>query len=162
MQPVCWTIRGLRNPTAGSGNGCLWPTATYAGACPGRRKPPAVVIFLPGYSAPVNIYFETFSRLRAEGYAVAALDWPGQAGSSRGTDNPEKIHARSLDGHVDAGLSVVAEVLQRFPERPIHLVGLSMGAQIGTRMLANEPGLFASAALITPAYGLYDNRPQRG
>lgn len=121
-------------------------------------NPRAVVLFLPGYSAPLEIYFETFSRLNAEGFAVVGLDWPGQGSSSRGTNNPQKIHATSLDGHVAVAEAVSRELDRRFAEVPRLLVGLSMGAQLGTR-LASGSGRYRAAALITPAYALADGRP---
>ena len=119
----------------------------------------AVVLFLPGYSAPLELYFEAFSILREAGYAVVAMDWPAQGASSRGTSNPQKIHATSrLDGHVAAAEAISREMDRRFAGVPRMLVGLSMGAQLGTRLVSGS-GRFEAAALITPAYGLANGRP---
>ncbi|MEM7763829.1 MAG: alpha/beta hydrolase [Pseudomonadota bacterium] len=119
----------------------------------------ATVIFLPGLSAPLEVYFETFSRLRDEGFNVLAMDWPGQGGSTRGSDDPQKIHARSLTGHVDALDLLLTETLDVTASQPQFLVGLSMGAQLGTRLLARGEHTFDAAALITPAYAIYGGRP---
>lgn len=96
----------------------------------------ATVVFLPGLSAPLEVYFETFSRLRAEGFNVLAMDWPGQGGSTRGSDDPQKIHATTLTGHVDALDLLLGQTLDGASSQPQLLVGLSMGAQLGTRLLA--------------------------
>ncbi len=120
--------------------------------------PKAVVYFLPGYSAPLEIYLETFTLLNVAGYAVVAIDWPGQGGSERGSENPQKIHATSLDGHVLAAADVLVEARALYPGKPTLLVGLSMGAQLGTRLLAAAQS-FGAAALITPAFDLADGRP---
>ncbi|MEM9171674.1 MAG: alpha/beta hydrolase [Pseudomonadota bacterium] len=121
--------------------------------------PQAVVLFLHGYSAPIEIYYESLTRLMNAGFAVAAMDWPGQGGSSRGSASAQKIHATTLDGHVDAARAVSAEVRQQFSDLPMLLSGLSLGAHLGTRLLATEPGLYQAAALVTPAYDLYPGRP---
>lgn len=127
----------------------------------GPADPRAVVLFLPGYSAPLEIYFETFSRLVAEGYAVVGMDWPGQGGSTRGADNPQKIHATSLDGHVAAAQALSRELDRKYAGVPRLLVGLSMGAQLGTRLVSGS-GRYRAAALVTPAYALAGGRPNAG
>lgn len=119
----------------------------------------AAVFFLPGLSAPMEIYHEAYTRLVEAGYAVVALDWPGQGASARGSAHPEKIHARSLDGHLAAADAVLAELQRRYPEQPVLLVGLSMGAQLGARLIAERPDTFTAAALVTPALGIYGDRP---
>ena len=56
-----------------------WP------APPGRK---GTVCLFPGRAEFIEKYFETVRDLRARGFAVAALDWRGQGGSSGycGTD----------------------------------------------------------------------------
>lgn len=124
------------------------------------EDPVGVVFFLPGLSAPMEVYFEAFSRFRREGYSVVAMDWPGQAGSSRGSRHPQKIHAESLDGHVEAARDLMAKSFTVDDGSPTLLVGLSMGAQLGARVIATSPKQqFNAAALITPAFGIYNGRP---
>ena len=118
----------------------------------------AAVLFLPGYSAPLEIYFETFSALTASGYTVIAMDWPGQGGSSRGSEHPEKIHAWSLDGHVQAATDVVDRASDIIGDLPLLMSGLSMGANLGARVLA-ERNDFVAAALVTPMFGIYGDGP---
>ncbi|MEL7310217.1 MAG: alpha/beta hydrolase [Pseudomonadota bacterium] len=156
----------LRQPQFATPSGWQWESLDVGSAGTVRwghaspDDPKGLVVFLPGYSAPLNIYFESFSRMVAAGYAVGGLDWPSQGGSSRPTDNPQKIHAASLDGHVDAGLAVQGALREQYPDVPVFVVGLSMGAQLGTRMLAAPGGeAVSAAALITPAYGIYGDRP---
>lgn len=147
-------------------SGWQWQRAAIEGAGEVRwghatpENPKGLVVFLPGYSAPLNIYFESLSRMMSAGYAVGGLDWPNQGGSSRPLDNPNKMYAKSFDGHVAAGLAVQRALFEQYPGVPVFLVGLSMGAQLGTRMLSDTDSEgVAAAALITPAYGIYGGRP---
>lgn len=125
----------------------------------GPATPRAVVLFFPGYSAPLEIYFESFTRMLDVGYAVIAMDWPGQGGSSRGSTNLQKIHATSLDGHVDAARILDSATRDLYAADLRIVVALSMGAQLGARVIAAQDEPFAAAALITPAFGLYGGRP---
>jgi lysophospholipase len=52
------------------------------------------VVLLQGRAEFVEKYYETVAQLLARGFAVAAMDWRGQAGSARQLKNPRK-------GHVD-------------------------------------------------------------
>lgn len=109
------------------------------------------VYLLPGYSAPIEIYFETLRELTAEGFGVLALDWPSQGGSSRPLEDVEKIHAESLDAHLSAARDVWQAVQ---PQGPLFMLASSMGGQLGTRLLQADDDMFQAAVLITPAYGL--------
>ena len=77
--PAGWDWETLNTATAGT---VRWGHVSPA-------EPKGLVVFLPGYSAPLNIYFESFSRMVEAGYAVGGLDWPSQGGSSRPTNNLE-------------------------------------------------------------------------
>ncbi|MEO0576775.1 MAG: alpha/beta hydrolase [Pseudomonadota bacterium] len=144
--------------------GWQWETlATAAGDVrwghAGPAAPRGVVLFFPGYSAPLEIYFESFTRILNAGYAVIAMDWPGQGGSSRGSANPQKIHATSLDGHVNAALMLDSVTRDLYSSGQRIVVALSMGAQLGARVIAADEAPFTAAALITPAFGLYGGGP---
>ena len=52
------------------------------------------VVLLQGRAEYIEKYYETIAQLLARGFAVAAMDWRGQAGSARLLKNPRK-------GHVD-------------------------------------------------------------
>ncbi|MFK8053383.1 MAG: alpha/beta fold hydrolase [Woeseiaceae bacterium] len=156
------TLAVFDNPAFGLPDGWQWDEfVTPAGKIRwGRTDPEApkgTVFFLTGLSAPLEVYFESFSRFRDEGYSVIAMDWPGQGGSSRGSQHPTKIHAVSLDGHVEAAAMLSAAVIE--PGASNFLVGLSMGAQLGARVAAESPDRFDAAALITPAFAIYGGRP---
>ncbi|MEO1580967.1 MAG: alpha/beta hydrolase [Pseudomonadota bacterium] len=149
-KPEDWTTRELKVDGAG----------TVRIGLGSQFAPTGVVVFFPGYSAPLNIYYESFTRLMDEGYAVVGIDWPSQGGSARPLANPQKIHATSLDPHVTAGRAAIRTAREVYPNLPVFVVGLSMGAQLGTRVLATADGdSVTAAALITPAYGLYGDRP---
>lgn len=109
------------------------------------------VVLFPGFSAPIEIYFETLRELAQDGYGVIAFDWPSQGGSSRPLKDHDKIHAETMDGH----LAAAEAVLSRFEgSGPLYMLASSMGSQLGTRYLAAHPNAFDAAIHITPAYGL--------
>lgn len=121
------------------------------GAIDPTQKDKGSIVLLPGYSAPIEIYFETLRELRSDGFGVIALDWPSQGGSSRPLAEREKIHTLSMDSHLEAARAVLARSKN---QGPFYMLASSMGGQLGTRLLAGEPDLFKAAVLITPAYGL--------
>lgn len=116
-------------------------------AVPGK----GYVVLFPGYSAPIEIYFETLRELIDDGYGILAFDWPSQGGSSRPLNAHDKIHAETMDGHLRAA----KEVLQTLDgDGSLYLLASSMGGQLGTRYMAAHEDEFDAAILITPAYGL--------
>ena len=106
------------------------------------------VCVFPGRSEFLEKYFEVFGELRRRGFAVAALDWRGQGGSSR----PGSI---SLKGHVkdfaqyqeDLTLFMNEVVLPDCPP-PYYALGHSMG---GTVLLhaATQKGCWFSRMVLT-------------
>ncbi len=54
----------------------------YGVASP-RSAPSGIVVILPGYGEPAEVWFETASNLIARGHTVWILDRPGQGGSAR-------------------------------------------------------------------------------
>lgn len=141
QEPENWTWKTL------SGD---FGTIRYGGMAetvPGKGH----VVLFPGYSAPIEIYFETLRELGEDGYGVMAFDWPSQGGSSRPLEARDKIHAETMDGHLAAAEAVLA-MLEG--DGPLYLLASSMGGQLGTRYLASHKDVFDAAVLITPAYGL--------
>ncbi len=74
-----------------------------------------VCVLLNGQTEFIEKYFEVIDELRGRGFAVASLDWRGQGGSARATDDPRKGYVKDfaeydegsanpdgLDRHADA------------------------------------------------------------
>ncbi|GGK18999.1 alpha/beta fold hydrolase [Salinarimonas ramus] len=122
--------------------------------------PWATVVLLPGFTEFIEAYHETMRELLEAGIAVFAMDWPGQGGSGRYLDDPEKAHARGFEAHV-ADLRTFMEtiVLPAETPRPLTLVGHSMGGHLATRFLEDAPGLVDAAALSAPAYAVGVDSP---
>ena len=75
-------------------------------------------------------YFETIGQLLARGFAVAALDWRGQAGSARQLKNPHKGHIDDFSLYERDLNAFVTEVLGPSCPRPWFGLCHSMGAAI--------------------------------
>src|SRR5262249_41383938 len=54
------------------------------------------VCIFPGRTEYIEKYFEVVGELRRRGFAVAALDWRGQGGSSRLTRDPLRGHINNF------------------------------------------------------------------
>jgi lysophospholipase len=76
---MAWAVDGIRLRTA------RWVPQTASRG---------TVVVLQGRAEYIEKYYETIAQLLARGFAVAAMDWRGQAGSARQLKNPRK-------GHVD-------------------------------------------------------------
>ena len=82
-----------------------------------------VVCFLHGVGEHIGRYPPFAEVLTAEGYILAGFDQRG-FGKSEG----RRGHVSSLDEYFDDIDSFLAEVRQQFPNKPLFLIGLSMGA----------------------------------
>jgi lysophospholipase len=88
------------------------------------------VVLLQGRAEYIEKYYETVAQLLARGFAVAALDWRGQAGSARQLKNPRKGHVDDFSLYERDLNALVDDVLG--PSCPQPWFGLchSMGAAI--------------------------------
>ena len=98
--------------------------------------------------------------MRGRGFAVAALDWRGQGGSSRTLADPLKVHIGSFTEY-DADLSAFVEQVVLPLSSSVYggrareggeLIALahSMGAHILLRGLHANPDLFSAAVMTAP------------
>lgn len=104
------------------------------------------VLLVPGFTGSKEDYIAILAPLAARGWRVAAMDLPGQGSAPalgpRGSHSPE-----SLAGSV-------AEVADRFcPDRPVHLVGHSMGGLVTRAMLLAHPDRVASWTIMCSGPG---------
>ena len=100
-----------------------------------------VVVLLPGASLGMFVFDALVSRLVARGYRVLRYDLYGRGFSDRpeGEYGPERFERQLLG---------VLEALE--PRRPVHLVGIALGALIGVLFTARHPERVRSLGLIAP------------
>ncbi len=99
-----------------------WPSSL-------RERRGTVCVF-PGRSEFIEKYFEVVGELRRRGFAVAALDWRGQGGSSRPLRNPLKGHVRRFADYDDDLARFMTEVVLPDCPPPYFALGHSMGATV--------------------------------
>jgi lysophospholipase len=93
------------------------------------------LLFLPGRGDAYEKYLETLAHWHAQGWAVTAIDWRGQAGSGR-------LGADTVTGHVGDfadWLADLAAFWRRWTDErpgPHVLAGHSMGGHLALRAVA--------------------------
>ena len=117
---------------------------------------------LPTQSGPVYLELD-WARAKAEtvlllhGMGSCGEDWLLQRVELRGSyhllslDLPGHGHSRKLAGWPSVGsLAHVAQeaILRWAPTRPVHLLGLSLGAAVSLQLLVDHPQLIRSAVLV--------------
>ena len=120
----------------------------------GLEDAAAVVLFVPGFTSTAELYAETYADWRADGFGVAALDLPGQGGSERRADDPEKpwAHPHSANVLHAYGRAVRDGVraLAAMTDAPIVLVGESLGGHAALRAAADHDLPLAALVLEVP------------
>lgn len=129
----------------------LWPAT--AG---GRR---GTVCVFQGRAEYIEKYFETIADLRRRGFAVAAMDWRGQGGSSRRLRNRRKGHVEDFaDYDDDLELFMTEFVLPDCPP-PYFALAHSMGGNILLRSATRRDCWFERMVLSAPMLGLANDKP---
>ena len=103
-------------------------------------KGAAPVVLLHAVSLDLT-YWDAQFRALSQTHDVVAFDWPSHG------------HSGPLTGEVSfAGLAeVLAAVIERTVQEPVHVIGLSMGSMVAQRFALNHPGLVCSLCLIGSA-----------
>jgi pimeloyl-ACP methyl ester carboxylesterase/glyoxylase-like metal-dependent hydrolase (beta-lactamase superfamily II) len=100
-----------------------------------------VVILVHGFSVPYYIWDSTFEALAAAGFRVIRFDLFGRGYSDRpATDYDGALYERQVGDLIDA-----LEL-----ERPVDLIGLSMGGAVVMRFAANQSELVRKIVLVDP------------
>jgi pimeloyl-ACP methyl ester carboxylesterase len=110
-------------------------------------RPP--ILFVHGLGGESLDWVDVALQLK-DSFDCSALDLPGFAHSPPPPGN---------DLSLDRLASTVTEVARTF-NRPVHLVGNSLGGAVAVRVAAEDPELVASLTLVAPA--LPDLRPRPG
>jgi len=114
----------------------------------------AVVVLVHGFIEHSGRYAQMAEQLNDQGYAVYALDLRGH-GRSRG----EPVFVRSFDEYLDDLEVFVQSVRRREPDRPLFILGHSMGGTIAARFAAQRQpdvqGLILSAPAVMVGKGVF-------
>jgi lysophospholipase len=108
------------------------------------------MVILPGFRETAEKYFEVCNEMLKKGFEVWVMDWRGQGGSERFLkDNPQKAHHEGYDEQIET-LHEFTQNVMPLSDKPLIMVGHSMGAHIGLRYLKEHEGVFDSALLSSP------------
>ncbi len=118
----------------------------------------AVVVFLHGFTEHAGRYADLAAGLNSHGYAVYAPDLRGH-GRSEG----ERVFVRSIDGYLPDVRLYLQQVRRQEPDRPLFLIGHSMGGTIAALMAIegeldddlNVAGLVLSAPAVVVGGGVF-------
>lgn len=115
------------------------------------RPPKAVVLLFNGLTEFLEKYQEVADDLIARGLAVVSLDWGGQGLSSRLLSNAQKIHTLDYVDRLDEADALIEWGKDILGDRPVMLLGHSMGGHIALRFAAERtPARLAAIALSAP------------
>ena len=128
-----------------------WLRWIEAGIGPDTKS---VVLLLQGRNEFIEKYTEVIDRLGGHGLGVIAFDWRGQGLSSRLLANRHKGHIDDFETHLADLDRMIEDVVRPRWDRPIILMGHSMGGNVGMRCLARRPKDFSSAVFISPMWAL--------
>jgi lysophospholipase len=111
-----------------------------------------VCLLLNGQTEFIEKYFEVIDELRERGFAVATMDWRGQGGSTRMTQDSRKSFVGDFgeyDDDLDTLINWIVTPMLAPGEKPVALAH-SMGAHVLLRRLAAKPGSVRACVLSAP------------
>lgn len=117
-------------------------------------EPKATVILVHGIAEHSARYRHVGAYLASQGYTVQTLDLRGH-GRSPG----KRLLVRHLDEHRDDVATLLARVRQEEPDRPLFLLGHSMGGLIVTYYVLTQPPAVDGVILSAPALQLDNVSP---
>src|SRR5438874_10763245 len=138
VKAVGATLRAARFPAA--------PDVAARGVC----------VLLNGQTEFIEKYFEVIDELRGRGFQVATMDWRGQGGSTRMTEDSRKSFVGDFseyDEDLDTLINWIVTPMLAAGEKPVALAH-SMGAHVLLRRLVRQPSSFGPSALSAPMIGI--------
>ncbi|WP_137391713.1 alpha/beta fold hydrolase [Rhodoligotrophos defluvii] len=122
--------------------------------CGLQQKPiRGTVCLFQGRGEFIEKYFETIADLRRRNYAVAALDWRGQGGSSRLLRNSRKGHIKSFAQYDEDLVSFMRAVVLPDCPPPYYALAHSTGGSIVLRALPRR-SWFQKVVVLAPLLGI--------
>lgn len=113
-----------------------------------KGKKRGTLFFLPGMGGFIEGYTDFAERMNNLGFDTFTLDWRGQGGSGRITQKDTLLHIKSFDDYVK-DLETYFSLQKEF-ERPIIIVGNSMGGHIALRYIYNHPNAVDGLIALSP------------
>lgn len=110
------------------------------------------IVVLPGLSEFGEKYIETARYLAEHGYDFYVIDWAYQGRSSRLKDSPSKRHSDGYETDVSDLHYMVSNVIGA--NKPLFMIGHSMGGNIGFRYTLKYSDVFKAAAFSAPMFGI--------
>jgi len=110
------------------------------------NNPKAIVLLIHGVGEHCQRYNALANTLNAASYTVSSLDLP-----NHGRSDGQKGHIESFALFQQAVLELYQRVNQAYPDKPIFILGHSMGGLITSRFLIDHQDKFKGALLSGPA-----------
>jgi len=134
-----------KNYNAADGTRLRW------GETGNRDAAKASIIWVPGYTATLDMYGEHFDLLARRGYHVIGLDLRGQGGSQRHRDRfPEKLWVDDFSTYT-ADIAEWMAAIDLPDDRKVLLSGSSFGGHVVARAAGEHDLSIAGLYLIAPA-----------
>ena len=109
------------------------------------EAPIGAVVIAHGVAEHGGRYAYVAEKLNDAGYAVYAIDHRGHGKSEGGRSNIDRIDGVVADLHTLIGVA-----FDKHPDRPVFLLGHSMGALISLQYLSGSPADLHGAVVIAP------------
>jgi len=107
-----------------------------------EQPPKGVVLLVHGLGEHCGRYTKLANYLNENNYALCAIDLPGH-GKSAGL----RGHINRFSDYTEAVMSLRKQITEWYPDRPVFLLGHSMGGLISTRLLIDQQQRFSGALL---------------
>jgi predicted alpha/beta hydrolase len=117
-----------------------------------------MAVILPAMGVPARYYRHFAAVLHAAGFAVVAVDLRGTGASE---PKPSRATRYGYADLVDDVAAVCATLDERRGDRPLLLVGHSLGGQVGLLHAANDPAGVSGVVLIAAAIPYWRAYPGR-
>jgi lysophospholipase len=129
-----------------------WPLRRFSRAAPAGALPRGTILFLGGRGDFFEKYIEALGDWHQRGWGIVSVDWRGQGGSGRISDNPRVGHAKDFAVWIDDLTHIWDQVIATTPG-PHVVIGHSMGGHLALRALAERRIDPAAAVLSAPMLG---------